>query len=230
MRHWASAVSTSVVVAALGIAGSAGAQPFPIVGVDFDNGEGSPSNWNTVNVGTPVTLNNLVREDGAATGWSFTLDAGSPFTTAAGAATVPSHPNPLDLIGDYYFGTGTGTARFSNLTPGAQYDVWVFGLRGFTMNNRITIEGGGAPITFDQVGTAGQLFVNDAMGDPALTLADFAVQQTADANGEIRFSFEIVPGGTTGWTIAGVGIIPAPGALALLGLAGLLGGTRRSRA
>ena len=206
MRKTAGSLGVGL-LAAIGLVGTALAQPFPIIGVDFDNGEGSPSNWNTVSGSPPVALTDLVLEDGTSTSVTFTLEVGTPFSTAASAATVPSHPNPLDLIGDYYFETTDGVAaRFGNLIPGAQYDVWVFGLRGFAMNNRITIEGGGAPVTFDQVGGSGELFVNDSIGDPGSTLADFAVQQTADASGEITFIFDIVPDGSSGWTVAGVAI------------------------
>lgn len=202
-----------------------------LVGVDLDNGQGSPTNWNTFNMSTPGVLNNLIDESGAATSYSFTMNHGSPFTTAVNPVTVPQHSNPLDLIADYYFGTGIGTAQFSNLAAGQEYYVWVFGLRGFTMNNRITITGGGSPIHFDQVGTAGQLFVNGEMGDQTRTLQSYALVQTADASGVIGFTLDIVPGGSAGWTIAGFAIqaVPSPGALALLGVAAIASSRRRRR-
>lgn len=226
--------NTRPVLCAIGACLLLGAQaPAPaaiLIGVDFDNGAGSPANWNTFNVGTPNTLVNVIDENGAATGVNFTLQNGTGFTTAANPATVPTHWNPLyPGIDDYYYATGVGSANFSNLIPGEEYYVWVFGLRGFNMNNRVTIMGGGAPIQFDQVGTAGQVWVNDQLGSSANDLMHYALVQTATGAGQISFNFDIVPGGAAGWTIAGVAVslVPAPGTAALLGVCGLVTARRR---
>lgn len=203
-----------------------------LIGIDFDNGAGSPTNWNTLGAG-PHNVANLIDESGASTGVSFTSNTGNTFTTSANAGTLPQHSQSLAGLDDYLFGTSTFTGTFGGLTPGQEYFVWAFGLRGFDMGNDVTITGGGAPIIFDQdESTTGNLWVNDAVGDSSLTLQSYAFVQTADSAGQITFIIADDPiAGGVGWTSAGLAIqiVPAPGAAALLGLGGLAA-TRRRRA
>jgi len=202
-----------------------------LIGVDFDNGAGSPNNWNTVTSAGPFSIGNLIDESGALSGVGFSINSNSTFTTAATGSTLPQHSQSLAGLDDYMFGTGAATATFSGLNPGQGYFVWAFGLRGFSMGNDVSIIGGGPAVSFDQDDdTPGNLWVNGELGSDARTLQSFAAVQTADSAGQISIRIlDDLDAGGTGWTSAGLAIqvVPAPGGVALLGLGGLLAVRRR---
>ncbi len=191
---------------ALGAAG-ANAQ---MMAIDFEhaaNGLFSPNNWNVL-VGSERTVANMIDVNGASTGKAFTMNLGSSFAGPVDPFTVPQHTQSLDGIDDYYFGTGTLTASIRGLTPGESYNVYVFGLRAFDMNNRVEVLGGGAPVIFDQVAVGGILYVNSEIGDSSRTLDSYAVSQTADASGFIEIVMTDAAGPAVGWVIAGLAIEP----------------------
>ncbi|TVS08085.1 MAG: hypothetical protein EA423_02395, partial [Phycisphaerales bacterium] len=192
------------------VALSAGAASAQMMAIDFEhaaNGLFSPNNWNVL-VGSERTVPNMIDENGAPTGKAFTMNLGTSFAGPVTPSTIPQHTQPLDGIDDYYYGTGMLTAAIRGLTPGESYNVWVFGLRAFNMNNRVEIQGGGAPVIFEQVTTSGILYVNGEIGDSSRTLDSYAVTQTADASGFITIVMDDSAGTSVGWTIGGLAIAP----------------------
>lgn len=222
MRRITACVSLSV------CAGLAAGQ---LVGIDFDNGAGSPSNWNVLTGNGPYAIGNLIDENGAATGISFTSSDANTFSTGINAGTIPQHTQSLNGLNDYAFGVGSFTGSFSGLSAGQAYYVWVFGLRGFAMGNDVTISGGGSDIFFNQDdNTIGNLWANGQVGDSNASLLSFAVVQTADSSGALTVTVvDDLNAGGTGWTVAGFAIqaVPTPGAGATLALAGILAARRR---
>lgn len=185
-----------------------------LIGIDFDAGSGSPANWNYTTGGTaPIVLTNLVRENGTTSSVTATLASASAgfdnYVTAPNPATVPIHTPSLVAVGDYFWHRAQLTWNFtiSNLVAGEEYNVYVFGLRGFEMNNNITISGGLPAIHFIQSDvTGGHLWVNGEIGDSGRELDSFAEVMTATASGEIVITVDKI---TNSQTIAGIAIEPA---------------------
>ena len=175
-------------------------------------------------------------------GLTINVAAGSgTFPVTLQSSTVPIHTPSLAVLNGYWFGTGTLTATFSGLVPDASYNLDVFGLRAFTLNNTVTITGSGPPVTFDQLGSAGQLFVNGQVGSSGSSLESFARTISASSSGKFVITVQQKPGSsTTGWAVAGLAIepsvaaVPEPASLTLLGIAavGLIcyGWRKRKRA
>ena len=222
-------------IVALGVAAVANvALGQNLIGVDFDNGAGSPTNWNTITSAGPFVVADLIDESGSNTGVGFQVGGSPTFSTSALASSLPTHSQSLAGLNDYMYGTNPNSAVFSGLTPGMDYNVWVFGLRGFTMGNDVTILGGGAPIVFSQdETTTNTLWVNGSAGSNA-PLDSFAVVQSADALGAISINIADDPNaGGNGWAMAGLAIqtaVPEPGVSTLLATAGGLLALRRRRA
>jgi hypothetical protein len=184
------------------IASSASAQ---LVGVDFEDEAvvNSPTNWTTV--GGSGVFSDLISEAGLPTRISLSVNTGSQFESTPLPATVPMHSNPLGGLDDYLFGTSTGNLVFGGLDAGSTYDVYVFGLRAFTMGNDVTISGGGAPVMFSQnETTANTLWVNGRAGSSSSQLNGYAVQQTADSAGQITITVVGTTGGA--WALGGLAI------------------------
>lgn len=185
-----------------------------LIGIDFDAGSGSPTNWNvTMGGASSIVMTNLKREDGTTTGVGLTLvSAGGSFTnyvTSPNPSTVPIHSPALGAVGDYFYCSthGLWTFTFRNLVPGMAYNVYVFGLRGFEMNNSVTIQGGLPSINFTQSDvTAGNLWVNREVGVSGRTLESFAEVMTATSSGEIVILVNYI---TDSQTIAGLAVEPA---------------------
>ncbi len=206
------------------------AAPAQIIGVDVNSSGISPTNWNTLpsSVGS---LTNLVNESGTPTGVNFTfLPAGQHANSTPAATTIPQHTQSLAGLNDTRTGPDPISAIFSNLTPGASYNVWFFGLKNAPMYNIVTIAGGGAPITFSQNANSPQeLWVNGQIGSSANTLASYALVQTADSAGTISIMIDDDPTQSfLWWGAAGMAIqpVPAPATL-VLGVA--LGAITRRR-
>ncbi|MHC4882648.1 MAG: hypothetical protein ACYTCV_08625 [Planctomycetota bacterium] len=183
-----------------------------LVGIDFDNIAGSPTNWTRTTGGsTPYSLLNLQNETGTNTMVDLRLDstggALSNYSTAANSSTIPIHTNAIAGLSDYFYGSGNWTFTFSDLQPGNSYNVYVFGLRGFELGNNITISGGLSSIHFTQNSTIpGTLWINGEQGSNTRTLESYAELMTADINGEIIITVE-APSVTTA-AIAGLAIEP----------------------
>jgi len=195
------------------LAASAAPAPAAIVGIDFGGGT-TPQNWTPLHASpVPISLSNLPNDTGAPTTVDLTLAGAQPgdFSQDPSAGTIPTHAYSLAGIGEYWFGVGPMTATFSDLPPSSDFRVWVFGLRAFAMNNRVTIAGAGAPVTFDQVDlTPGNLWINGALGSSANSLLSYAQVHTSTAAGTITISWLEIPNLTAGWAIGGLAIEPAP--------------------
>jgi len=184
------------------------AAPGVLIGVDFGpTGDTSPANWTQWIGGAGTTLVDLVGENGAATPLDLTIAGSSSFGTSTGtplASTVPIHWQSLSGLDGYLYKSGSPTWTFtwSDLVPGENYEVYVFGLRSYSTVNNVTIAGGGTPISFAQNLSAGKLFVNGEQGNSGRALADFAEYVTADAAGQIV----ITVSGSSYAALAGLGI------------------------
>src|SRR5690349_12300611 len=100
--------------------------------------------WNAENLpqlgGGNQTASNLalLASDGSATGvqLSYNLaDAGSYQAPGNGFAGGPLEP----LMTDYFYAHGGGTVTLSGLTPGAAYDLFVYGDSNFDKSLRYTV-------------------------------------------------------------------------------------------
>lgn len=166
----------------------------PLVGIDFDSSTtSSPNNW-TVLGGTitPATAADLIGENGVATPIDLSIfgAGGSIDATTATVigSTIPIHTQSLANIGGQVYTTNNNvTFVWSDLTPGSEYEVYVFGLESFfqPITQTVTITGAGTPISFLQTFNVGQLFVNDRLGSDLEDLSSFAQVAVADSFGEI---------------------------------------------
>ncbi|MDV6031236.1 MAG: hypothetical protein F9B45_14270 [Phycisphaera sp. RhM] len=195
-----------------------------LVGIDFDPIAGSsPTNWTRVDVGSnppSFVLNDLIDEAGNATTIDLLFDdnTGSGTSTPS-SSTLPSHtPSLAGIDGLLYSGPFGGPTvpidvTWAGLTPGFEYDLYVFALENFqgTFDQRVTITGDGTPITFNQVTSNGVLMINDEAGSNARTLESYAERVTATEFGTIRVRVE-ANAGSDGIVIPGLAIsevIPA---------------------
>ena len=105
------------------------------------------------------------------------------------AGQLPTHTQSLAGIdGIMYEPFGDITLTWSDLTPGATYEVYVFGHDPFdsAQTQQVTITGADSPVTFTQSSVDHQLlFVNDRAGDINQTLVSYAKIVAADASGTI---------------------------------------------
>jgi hypothetical protein len=196
-----------------------------LIGVDFDNPGGSvPTNWNQYGgFGIPALASNLRDETGVTTVVDLAITRAGfqvgTTGTAANAGTVPTHTQSLTGLGGLTFARGSSppssmSFQWQSLIAGQVYDVWVFGLTDATSaaRNRISITGSGAPVSFDQSLTTGNLWVNGQVGSGS-SLTSFAVPITANTSGQIIIQVTPVStGGAVG--IAALGLrekLPVPG-------------------
>ena len=184
-----------------------------LVGVDFDGANSSPSNWATVGSGSNTTLNNLGDEDGANTTFDLTINelangSWQAFEVTPAASTIPQHANALGNIdGQIYTEGDPISLKYSDLTPGQDYEIYVMAAEGFfdSISQRVTISGQGSDVTFDQNFGSDQLFINGELGDNTRSLSEYAQVITADSNGEISINVSPI-GNTNDVVLAGVAI------------------------
>jgi hypothetical protein len=227
-------VIVGMMLAVSGVASATG----ELIGVDFDNGGGSPTNWTTLTEGPTPSATDLINEAGQTTSVDISLSLSVPLTFKGYscvpiASTIPSHTNNLTQIGDYFYEgpSSSANATFSDLLPNFPYNVWVFGLRSFNFDNVVTITGSGTPISFRQLGSANTLFVNGELGDSNRDLSTFAELVWSSVDGTIDIGWELGPSGTgNSWAMGAVAIepVPEPATICLLGL-GALSLLRRKR-
>jgi len=211
----------------------------PLIGVDFTTpGGDSPINWNVISSGasSPATLSNLIDENGQQTGVGFSAAFGGGQVVTLDQSTVAQHINPLGPIDDYVLSQSPDpvVAAFRGLTPGAEYAVWVFNMSSeFGLELAlydVLIEGGGAPINFVQTIDPQDLWINEEIGDDTRPLSDYALFQTADANGMITVTSGLPRENRGG--LGGVAIreVPSPGAATILIIGAALSNRRRRSA
>lgn len=189
-----------------------------LVGIDFDPISGStPTNWTRVDVstfGNPFVLENLPDEAGNATTIDLLFDdnTGSG-TSSPSSGTIPQHtPSLAGVDGLLYSGPFQGVitpidVTWTGLTPGFEYDLYVFAVENFgdSYNQRVTITGEGTPVVFDQITTNGVLLVNDEVGNNGRTLESYAERITANEFGTIRVRVE-ANAGSGGIVLPGLAI------------------------
>ncbi|MEC8338793.1 MAG: zinc-dependent metalloprotease family protein, partial [Planctomycetota bacterium] len=189
-----------------------------LVGIDFDTTGGTaPNNWTQINSFTaPYSQSNLINEDGTATAIDVTLSVsdGTGFLAEVVASTLPTHDQSLSgLDGEIYTSSDPVTATFSDLTPGGNYEIYVFGLENYSSyvnNQRVTITGAGTATVFDQTLTAGNLYINSEQGDSGRSLSSFAETIIADSSGQIAIA--VTPNtGTSDLSLGGLAIRPLSG-------------------
>ena len=176
----------------------------PLVGVDFDISSGSsPTNWTRISDTTGSTTNNLMDEDGAATVFDLTvgISGGWSIASTPQPPNLPDHTPSLATLDGLRGATTSLTLTWSDLSPGKEYDLFLFVSENFsnTVVQTVTITGGGtSPSPFVMNTTTispSQLLVNSALASPSKRLADDAVRATADGNGQIQIAV-VNTGGT----------------------------------
>jgi V8-like Glu-specific endopeptidase len=189
-----------------------------LIGVDFDEpNAAAPSNWTTVSGGGNATFGNLSGEDGSPTVIDLAIDELTDgewfdFPVTPNAATIPLHLNSLiNVDGQIYTGADPLRLTYLDLTPLADYEIYVLAAEGFysSIQQQVTITGEGVPVTFSQNFDSEQLFVNDQLGDNTRQLSEYAQVITANAAGQIVI--DITPlGNTDDVVLAGVAIQEVP--------------------
>ena len=185
----------------------------PVIGIDFDFWANPPENWQSVGFLSQADGTNLMRDDGAAT----MVDISSTIFGSSGASspgpassTVPRHIPSLTDLDAYSYNqtTNSFTSTWSDLTPGQEYGVYIFGYenRAQTYINDVTLTGANT-VTFLQTLTNGNLYINDSVGSSSEKLDSYRKLVTADASGEIDIT--IVRGaGSDGVSLAGLALQP----------------------
>ena len=228
---------TIAVVAALGSAAQADVFRFDFGpasgnGVTTTSPDAFGNSWN--NVTGPVT-EDIVNIDNDAS--SLRLQFTSDFSTNGGAnfggLLTPDQALLGELAvssatGDYVFGAGGFVTSFElqGLDTSLEYTLRFFGTRA-TGENRVTeytaVGGNGTQTAQLQTSGTGAGTGSNGNNDDIAEIAGL----TADANGEIAISFTRITGGFSYLGAFEVVAVPAPGAVALFGAAGLVAVRRR---
>ena len=189
-----------------------------LIGIDFaEAGNPAPANWTSVAGGGNSTVNDLSDEEGNATVVDLAIaeladGSWDDYAVTPGAATIPQNANALTNVdGQIYTGADALRLTLQDLSPNAQYEVFVMAAEGFyaSIQQVVTISGAGAPTVFTQDFSIDTLFINDQIGDSTRTLDEYATVIEATAGGEIVI--DITPdGGTSDVVIAGLAIREIP--------------------
>lgn len=169
-----------------------------LVGIDFDPlGTSSPLNWTLFsNVSTDFSATNLIDETGTLTNIDLAVafggGSGQGTFNSPAPAQVPSHTNSLANIDGVLVEDTELTFTFSDLIPGNDYEVFLFG--GDTssppFSQSVTITGAGTVGPFVQ-SWSGNSFVNQLPSSSA-ALDSFAVTVAADGAGQIILNVQEV--------------------------------------
>ncbi len=144
-----------------------------LVGVDFESlaaPNNSPANWTLIGDAFGSTTSDLIREDGSTSPFDLTVAV----TISGGVndtptpSNLPDHTPSLAEIDGVRLSGGSITLTWSDLSPGTEYDLWLFTSENFFQNavQLVTITGGAgnpAPFTMDTSAIGSQLLVNSAL-------------------------------------------------------------------
>ena len=189
-----------------------------LVGIDFDLfGHLNPTHWTQIpQYNNTFTHNNLLAEDGISTVFDLTLNGGTPasfFVASIDSRTLPQHTQSIaGLAGHLHTTGGTITAIWNDLTPGTDYEIYVFGLENFvgmSDEQRITITGAGTPVSFTQQLSSGNLHINDEEGNNNRNLGSYA--KIIEANHLGQIAIDVAPTASTKrLLLGGLAIRPLP--------------------
>ena len=187
-----------------------------LVGVDFGNGGIVPANWTSHDGNFDTGLLNLDDEDGNASGVNLDIDfddlPGTYDSFTPLSAEIPAHSASLVGLEGNYEDQGSVQLTWQNLIAGQTYEIYIFAGDTFADTQTVTISDAAAGTTlttFQQPHAANQLIVNDQIGDSTRALGDYALQASADANGDLTITVGSNPG--TFFGLAGVALgIPTP--------------------
>lgn len=182
--------------------------PGELIGVDFgsDFDDISPSNWNFTD-GSNLLLTDLFDETGHTTPYDLEITSDNPVLNDFGEPTnIPQHPNVLTEIGGNLYSSGGDIfLQFSDLEPLEEFEIYVLGLDTTGIDSNVTIAGDGVPLSFQQVGSGHELFVNDQSGDSTRNFTSYAKSIVASSEGTIDIT---VTEGNDFAGLAGVAIRP----------------------
>lgn len=189
-----------------------------LIGVDFDPGNSSiPPNWTRVDVfsnQSQLSALNLTNEAGQSTAADLLfIDITGGGGSNPSSGTLPTHSQSLAGLGGVLYSGAFGgqiapvQALWADLNPGAEYEVYVFGLENFagTFDQHVTITGSGTPVSFDQVTTNSTLWINGEVGSSARSLESYAQRVTATEYGTIEVRVE-ANSGSAGIVLAGLAV------------------------
>ncbi len=183
----------------------------PIIGIDFDatNSTTSPTNWIRISDIRNQTLTNIPLDDGTPTDIDLSTNAtncgigGCGFTSST--FSLPQHARSLSGLTGVTYARGTATFNWSGLQANTKYVVFIFGVGVFgPMNQRVTIEGSGNPVSFTQNADSNILLVNDQVSSPN-PLLSFGKIITSSSSGTINITV-ISNLASTEMSFAGIGI------------------------
>ncbi|MCA9140159.1 MAG: hypothetical protein KDB00_25480 [Planctomycetales bacterium] len=185
----------------------------PLIGIDFQSGDSIPTNWTAFSSFFSVDASNLIAENGTTTmvdiTSTFTGSVGGLRSLAPNATSIPMHKQSLATIDSVSTDVtgGAYTARFSDLAPGDEYRVYVFGISDdfvHVYSNDVIITGYNV-VSFTQPLDNNDLNVNDAVGSSSQVLADYAKYVFADSSGAIEINVS-ASAGADGYGVAGFAI------------------------
>ncbi|RDB07415.1 reprolysin-like metallopeptidase [Runella aurantiaca] len=189
----------------------ADAQIPPIIGIDFDatSSTTSPTNWVRISDIRNQSLTNIPLDDGTPTGIDLSMNAtncgigGCGFTSST--FSLPQHARSLSGLTGVTYARGTATFNWSGLQANTKYVVFVFGVGVFgPMNQSVTIEGSGNPVSFTQNASSNILLVNDQVSSPK-PLPTFGKIITSSPSGTINITVTSNLASTE-MSFAGIGI------------------------
>jgi hypothetical protein len=148
-----------------------------LVGVDFDQEADSPAGWTSQRRFYPFSaLENLSDEEGHSTPWDLTLsvsDFDDDFAVNLKSNTIPTHSRSLaGLNGGIDFFEDL-VATWSDLEPGAKYEVYVFELQSVDPD----------------LNELEELSINGQIGSSSRPLSSYANVMTASPTGTIVLIF-----------------------------------------
>ena len=190
----------------------ADAQIPPMIGIDFDQ-EASvsvPINWVKISDIRNQSITNIPLDDGTPTDIDLTTSATNCGIGGCGFGSnifpLPKHTQSMDDLSGVVYSRGEVTFTWSGLQANTPYRLFVFGLGVFgTINQTVTITGGGSPVTFSQTAGQNEMLVNDQTSSSTGLLNNFGKEMVASSSGTITITVTPKVTGSE-MSFAGIGI------------------------